>query len=154
MNIENLKIYRDGFVKLMEQGVITDETFDMRYYRQAKIFDSVYYFDKNDCGTIGCPVGYLPFIFKPVPEDFTETIDKRKVLSFIKMTWRILEGVKMAIWDYLFSRNWFKNFNTPKDFIERLGWLIENHDLPNLENKLYKFLRETSYTANIPSFNN
>ena len=33
MNIANLKLFRDGFQKLIDDGIVSQETFDMEYYR-------------------------------------------------------------------------------------------------------------------------
>ena len=93
MNIENLKKYRAGFKKLMDNGTIRQATFDMESLR-SKLDDdgnlvSVEFKGIHSCGTIGCAMGWAPFIFPDSLSDDLFNIDGE--LDFIGYSERLFD---------------------------------------------------------------
>jgi len=118
MNIDNLKLLRDGLKKLMDEGVVTQETFDMEYYRSNERGKSIAgFYSLENCGTIGCLMGWAPFV---EGLEFNET-----------MTWTGYVSQKFSfnydtdhefdeVFAFLFSSKWSEYDNTPEGALARL----------------------------------
>lgn len=66
---KNLIILRDFL-----RDHVTDAQFDMGQYRQDMPGGvSAEYYNAQHCGTVGCALGWAPFVdgLKPIPEDFS-----------------------------------------------------------------------------------
>jgi len=132
MNIKNLKIYRKGFEKLMRDGVITQATFDMYAFRGHSGGVEAPFKSKDDCGTIGCALGWAPFIIEPKAEHYTrswwlktETLDFDDYYTDTFTTSSDFEGAAFDnIFEFLFSSEWVVADNTPEGFLGRLDAVI------------------------------
>jgi len=126
MNIKNLKIFRNGFKKLIDDGIVTQETFDMKRYRSNKDGCRAAFKSINDCGTVGCLLGLAPFI------EGLET----KEIYFSKVTRNLyfddyylrVFGIKVhyddLVFGFLFSGEWEYYDNTPEGALARLDVLL------------------------------
>jgi len=132
MNLTNLKIFRDGFQKLMDDGIVTQETFDMEYYRSDKGGAPATFRSIHDCGTVGCFLGWAPFIkglefdrfsslsrYMGWPTYFNEAfLDENYEESD-----KDFEG-SAECFSFLFGDNWVFYDNTPEGALARLDVLI------------------------------
>ena len=108
MNIENLKILRNW----LAAGNITQKQFDMELYRSGE--DNLEFLNKKNCGTVGCVVGWCPFI----PE-----FSNYRATSFSLLA-KELFNVSTHVWSFLFSGEWVDCDNTIEGAIARLEIVI------------------------------
>jgi hypothetical protein len=110
MNIKNLKILRDW----LAAGNIKQEQFDMERYRNGE--NSLRYINKDNCGTVGCILGWCPFI----PE-----FSNYKSTSFGFLTEELLDIEHLSNkWNFLFSGEWVDYDNTIEGAIARIDIVI------------------------------
>ena len=117
MNIANLKLFRDGFQKLMDDGVVTQETFDMDSYRINKDGSSATFRSIHDCGTVGCFLGWAPFI------KGLERTDAPGWSAYSYEKFRFPYGRNLEfddVFQFLFASNWKFFDNTPEGALARL----------------------------------
>ena len=109
MSLEQFRL--DNLSKLADylESNVKDEQFNMTYFRMDKIdpksgvIHDVQYTSSSDCGTIGCALGYGPFVVEPSLCDYDDG-----TLSFIKYSDRNFINAKNELWNYLFSEQWEK----------------------------------------------
>lgn len=110
-----------------------DINFDMKCYRQEDLSDNstfieTGYISENSCGTVGCIMGWAPFVggvFTPVRSDFKA--DPNKVLCFTKYSKRIFGFTPYnLVWEFIFSSTWSHVNNTIDGAISRLSYVIDN----------------------------
>lgn len=80
---------------------ITDEQFNMETYRQNGFGRHVLFNSKTDCGTVGCALGWGPFVVTPQESHFITSIFTQKLqLSFVEYQKEFINGYRH--WDYCF----------------------------------------------------
>lgn len=121
MNIKNLIKARDAILGC------DPELFDMKYYR-ASNGEPVTFYNHHNCGTIGCFLGWMPFV------DGLEALDKEVFLTigsnFIAYAKRLFE----LDWDslvWIFATEWSNIDNTPIGAALRCNYLIEHGRPPD-----------------------
>ena len=138
MNLKNLKIFRDGFQKLMEDGIVTQETFDMAYFRSIPENESSRFYSKDDCGTVGCFLGWSPLIKCLEAEriDFMTFTGSLDFDEYCSRTFNI--DSNSLCYNFLFSGNWCYFDNTPEGALARLDVVLsgdfkylDKHFLPD-----------------------
>jgi len=115
MNKENLLILADGLedIELIH--------FDMVEYRDGEI---EMHLPNNDCGSIGCALGWAPKIKGLEAIDID--VDSDKDFSFSKYCDRVLElPNESEEWDWCFSADWTDIDNTPYGASLRIRELAE-----------------------------
>lgn len=125
MNLTNLKLFRDGFQKLMDDGIVTQETFDMQRYRSNKDGSHATFNSIHDCGTVGCFLGWAPFI-KGLEFNYQQSLSFYSgwVEYFNEVFFdETLEGVD-EFFEFLFSDEWECYDNTPEGALARLDVLL------------------------------
>jgi len=117
---------------------IKDKQFDMETYRKNNENEVVKFKGLNDCGTIGCALGWAPFALSIIWVEYNSDAFSFNDLSDKKF------GVTMGDeeWVYLFSSLWAgKHKNQRKAFINRARALIEaegDMDRVNVQMKDFK----------------
>ena len=122
INIKNLIIARDGLLG------VDPEMFDMESFRKKTKYEVVPFYDKDNCGTIGCAIGWCPFI------DGLEHIESDRYyydetkLNFDTYTRRVF-GIKelSRVWEYLFSSSWKDTDNSIEGLIKRMTKVINGY---------------------------
>jgi len=117
VNIDNLKLFRDGFQKLMDDGIVTQETFDMEYYRKNKDGVEVEFSSIHDCGTVGCLMGWAPFV---EGLEFNET---RTWTDYVSQKFGFNHDTDheyVYVFEFLFASGWKYFDNTPEGALARL----------------------------------
>jgi len=123
MNEEN----KSNLVKLAKfiLSEVDDGKFDMETFRTNYDSSEVEFYSKKDCGTIGCALGWAPFV--PGLENLPEDGDEYKALSFIKYSKRVFgvdfKSVK-STWSFLFSDEWSFIDNSREGFVKRVLFLL------------------------------
>ena len=94
------KLNLDKLADFLENE-ITDEQFDMKYYRSNN-GRNVNFISKNHCGTVGCALGWSPFIIPEQNEDFSCLR-----LDFGKYLERVFNIDENSIYyEYMFGFKW------------------------------------------------
>ena len=70
INIENLTKLADFL-----ESEVKDDQFDISEYRRSEFGDVRDFKCIGDCGTIGCALGWLPFVIKPHLSDFNSNMN-------------------------------------------------------------------------------
>lgn len=88
------------------ENEVKDEQFDMSWYRQTfdKKRDRVVlcqFISKNDCGTVGCALGWGPWVVPPIFEDF-----RSGELAWDRYCDNHFFDDHSDDYDYLFSSSW------------------------------------------------
>lgn len=108
---------------------IPPEKFDMDFYRKAYgvkgrpiyLLSPCHFYSPNDCGTVGCALGYFPLSAvpgtEPIASDFCKTLPD--ILSW-KYYRRRVVGEQDEIWDFVFNSHWQFVDNTPTGAAARL----------------------------------
>lgn len=114
MKKENLKRLADWIEKN-----ITQEQFDMSHYRTDGVGHMVVFRSINDCGTVGCLVGWSPFVpkLKPLKKEYHKSAPYE--LDIDKYESRIFDTNSFD-WRFLFSDWWANEDNTLEGAIKRL----------------------------------
>ena len=117
INIKNLKLLRDYI-----RDKVTDEQFDMKVYRANRVGLYMDYYSKYDCGTVGCALGWAPFVkgLEPIEKDFREGGGKE--LDYDKYSLRLFPP--LFDWSFLFSSRWVYHDNTREGFVKRVNHLL------------------------------
>ena len=106
MNIKNLKILRGW----LAAGNITQEQFNMERYRSGE--GNLEFLNKKNRGTLGCILGWCPFIPK---------FSNYKSERFNYLAEELFEiNVLSPVWSFLFSSDWVDYDNTIEGAIARL----------------------------------
>lgn len=118
-------------------GKLDDKYFDMqswRAYKDEKRVRETRFFSLNECGTVGCALGWLPQALEIPEEELKEFFDfdilfSKSALSFSSLSAHYLGiSVHSTIGDYLFSSDYAKGPNFYKS--------AENSDrVPSKEQK-------------------
>jgi len=77
----------------------------------------------NDCGTIGCALGWSPFV--PGLEAIEDDFHQDGGLIFDLYLIRVFGMYRGSEWSFLFGDNWCEVDNTRKGFVKRVIYLIE-----------------------------
>jgi len=127
MNTKNLLKLADFL-----ETEITDEQFDIRSFRRNKDGKAELFYTNNECGSIGCALGWTPFVegLEVTEDDFYFSTPS---LNFHKYSNRVfgdldkfvgdyvddlfyksdLDGEELesldiySLWDFIFSSGWF-----------------------------------------------
>lgn len=126
-----MKMISENLLKLAGKlDTIPEENFDMDWYRNVG-FKSI-----NDCGTVGCALGWAPFV------DGLEPIESEYGLR--DLDWRTYSeritgfSTESDEWYWCFSDEWQYVDNTPKGAAKRIRYLV-NYGLPkNWEKQMFK----------------
>lgn len=139
INVKNLTILKDYLVQNYSK---ISNHFDMQHFRLAVAPDSgtkfaYRYYSKQDCGTVGCVIGWSVFApgLEPIDSDFYEKYNRRDSfgLNFSSYTDRVFFydnfhiGNNSEMYNFLFSGAWSGYNNTLEGAIKRLEYLIK-HD--------------------------
>jgi len=129
INMIRLASYLEEFV--------TQDMFDMSRFRRVQ--DSPHTIDfisKTDCGTIGCALGWCPFIegLEPLSEEINdkhpEAAKENPILDWRAYCLRVIgTGTGSLNWNFLFSGSWDSFDNTPNGAAGRLRYLAANGDV-------------------------
>jgi hypothetical protein len=134
MNIDNLKLARQGFIDNYDRIA---PHFNMKYFRFDELGEWCEFRSKTDCGTVGCALGWCPLLgiteLEPIKEDYKkDCLADCLVMDFWDYSKRVMGlDIDTDEWDFLFSGTWADNSfkkpeNTLDDFIARLDYFIEN----------------------------
>ena len=125
LTIKNLKLLRDHI-----RDKVTDEQFDMHKYRTDENRNIILFRSKDDCGTIGCALGWAPFVkgLEPIEEDFYNGN-----LDFNIYSERIFPAIETddyddkyyIAWAFIFNAEWKDYDNTREGFVKRVNYLIK-----------------------------
>ena len=126
MNLTNLKIFRDGFQKLMDDGIVTQETFDMAYFRSGDPNHLNHFFSIHDCGTVGCFLGWAPFIegLETKEIDFSNVTRNLYFDDYHLRVFGIKGNFDDLVFSFLFTGEWEHYDNTPEGALARLDVLL------------------------------
>jgi len=141
---------RENLVKLAKYILsgVTDNQFNMGKYRRDIYGFSKDFVSINDCGTVGCALGWSPFVpgLEAVETEFNP---RNCALIFYKYSSRVFEiNDGELCWYFLFDSGWSTIDNTRKGFVKRVLYLIEGgNDLKrktcqykNIDpNKIYEY---------------
>jgi len=121
MNKENLvKLAKYIFTN------VADDQFNMSRYRLDNYGFSTYFKSKEDCGTVGCALGWSPFVegLEAIDSDYAR-LSRR--LVFHKYSNRIF-GVdeEDCQWSFLFNSGWSKIDNSREGFVSRVVCFLED----------------------------
>lgn len=128
INIENLTKLADFL-----ENEVKDEQFDIYAYRK-KFGDDYPFFSKSDCGTVGCALGWLPFISSDKDVhicSFSGEVD------FGELSKRVLGLYEFGPFgQYMFSSKWvnYEQERTREATIRRIRNVISG--LPKTELRL------------------
>jgi len=107
----------DNLVKLAKYILanISNEKFDMRWYRSSDIEPNISFYSKENCGTVGCALGWAPFVpgLEAIGSDYSL---------------RVFGTFSGGIWDFVFSGGWSEFDNTIEGVVSRIVYLIEGGD--------------------------
>lgn len=106
-----------------------DINLNMGSYRQGKDGNSVAFVSHHNCGTVGCVLGWSPFVkgLEPIEDDYVRSFGKHvDFLAYSDRVFNIEAGSN--IWNFLFSANWKSINNTTEGAINRLTYVIDNFD--------------------------
>lgn len=101
---------------------VEPEKFDMRNYRAASRKDTagVPYNGRDNCGTVGCALGWAPFAINKEPESDNESVfwDKYSRVHF---------GLEeeSAEWSWCFSPTWCAWDNSPEGASKRIRYMLK-----------------------------
>ena len=129
MNKKNLLLLADFLDKLPQ------ELFNMKYYRLNENGERVEFYSKNDCGTIGCALGWAAA--SGIPELEIEHFPKKGTrLSWLMYSEAVFGFISENTFDYLFSEYWTEVDNSPSGAAKRIrqvvnfgvpeGWTVKN----------------------------
>jgi len=145
MNFNNLKIFRDGFKKLMDDGIVTQETFDMRYFRSGNPRHLNDFFSIHKCGTVGCLMGWAPFIegLETQKKDFSEITGNLYFDEYHLRVFGIKGDLDDLVFGFLFGGDWAHFDNTPEGALARLDVFLaedfkylDEHFLPSINDTI------------------
>ena len=141
MKKKNLK----KLAKYLEENVSQD-MLDMGIYRANTDHMVVRFYTLEDCGTVGCALGWSPFAegLETIPEDYYTVSDgKITQLAFERYSTRMFE-LENAEWSFLFESAWVKYDNSVEGAVDRIRWLVKKG------NKVKKL---KGYDSHFPSYN-
>ena len=131
------KKYLDNLTKLADylEKVITDKQFDISSYRRDSFNDVIEFKNINDCGTIGCALGWAPFVngLEVVESDYISILENR-TLGFNRYSERIFNlSTSDDKYDFLFSSYWsdspeetrLATVNRIRKFVKQDGELLD-----------------------------
>lgn len=128
MNKENLKKLADWI-----EINLTEDQFDMKAYRQDDQGTRVGFHSINNCGTVGCLLGWAPFVpgLEVIGDELIETHPKlfsgNHVLCFESYSQRVFNLNSLQCeWDYLFEGRWARYQPTLKEAVQRVRTIIED----------------------------
>jgi len=138
---------RENLVKLAKFILenIKDEQFNMSSFRLNKYYNSVRFKSKEDCGTIGCALGWAPFVegLEVVKSDYYK--GEPMYLDFDLYSKRVFGTAFGIFWEFLFSLGWHEIDNTREGFVRRFVYLIEVGDnLSITKNHPYRKINENN----------
>ena len=128
INIENLTKLADFL-----ENEVKDEQFDIYAYRK-KFGDDYPFFSKSDCGSVGCALGWLPFVCNT--EDL-QACNRIGEVDFGELSKRVLGLEEFSLFgQYMFSSRWADNEHekTREATIRRIRNVISG--LPETELRL------------------
>lgn len=154
--MENKNVFNKLELKRLEklanflENEIKDEQFDISEYRDDP------FYSKHNCGTVGCALGWCPFVVKTKDSDYTKDFftDIKQSLDFDKYSRRIFgstmigSDLKSSLLIYMFSADWSEEAyhlpnnrqQTRKGTIRRIREVIKhNRKTPNMMRKAEKY---------------
>ena len=133
--------YLDNLTKLADylENVITDDQFDIENFRSDSFNNIIEFKNINDCGTIGCALGWAPFVngLEAFESDYIIILGNR-TLGFHNYSKRIFDMMLDNKFDFLFSDYWLDSpeetrlatVNRIRKFVKQDGELLaEDYDL-------------------------
>ena len=126
VNTKNLKLLKDHI-----WNNVTDQGFDMEYYRRD-LEGPVGFYSPHNCGTIGCALGHAPLCeeLEPIEDDFQGSKDLDWDVYCLRV-FNISEYSKYSKdWGFLFNGTWCAHDNTRKGFCDRAQYIIDNGYAP------------------------
>lgn len=127
LNSDNLKI----LANYLNDNVIDDQ-FDMACYRKNEKGVSVAFCSLENCGTVGCAMGWAPYALNLSKDDIAH-IRKRAISEF--NFWIILANTyfshghpdfdESGIWNFLFCTDWEFYDNSRHGAVERLNFIAD-----------------------------
>ena len=128
INMKNLKKAREGLMGL------DPEAFDMELYRSNKDRTAVNFKSKNNCGTVGCALGWCPFI--PGLETKKEDYSYSDFLGFDDYCKRVFNfDMSSSVGMYLFDGEWAARDNTIEGLIKRMTRVIDGKKYRQIFNR-------------------
>jgi len=133
INLENLRKLRNGIKRRILNGTINQDTFDMTWFRQRLMGGGEQnFYDKNNCGTVGCVLGWAPMIkgLEYKLKDFGKYYQNSNELSFNAYCERVFNiDSNSNLWDFLFDGDWTDYDNTPEGAVARMDLILKFPDL-------------------------
>ena len=126
MNKENLLKLADYL-----DGEVTQEQFNMAWYRTANDGRITDFYNTHDCGSVGCALGWSPFVkgLEPHDCDYVDLGDDYgEYLNFRDYSARVFD-LSSSEWTWCFDSYWVKIDNTPSGAAKRIRYLVE-HGIP------------------------
>ena len=129
MNKENLLKLADYLEKR-----VTQEQFDMSCYRAelADLCHATDFYSTHDCGSVGCALGWSPFVkgLEPIDDDYIfDRHTSLKELAFRRYSLRVFELTAVE-WKWCFSADWVDIDNTPSGAARRIRCLVYQGEVP------------------------
>jgi hypothetical protein len=102
------------------------DAFDMHHYRSDKDEYAKKYYNKDDCGSIGCLLGYAPECLPAIEADYFADCLGVKSLQFSRYGERIFPELNQGELNFLFSSDWANHDNTLQGAINRITHFLDN----------------------------
>jgi len=133
---------KDNLVKLAKYilSEVSDEQFNMKHFRSDEGDSLKKFYSPNDCGTVGCALGWAPFVkgLEVVDSD----IYKNGALDFEIYSKRVFGTERVSNWQFLFGGYWSNTDNRVIYFLEggEDFEITEQHPYRKIdENKIYDY---------------
>jgi len=130
INVTNLKKLRNYLEKH-----VTQDKFDMESFRRKNLDENTVcdFTTKNKCGTIGCALGWAPFVkgLEPEPVEFYPGgFFGIPTLDFYQYSQRLFNTADGSdTWSFLFCGEWKDYDNSVEGVVGRMDIIIKNPDL-------------------------
>lgn len=129
---------------------VTQEMFDMKLYRMDSKGNSVIYTSKAECGTVGCALGYGPFVIglETKEEDFIRGSNYHYLAFYYycKRVFNLDSDINSERWEFLFGSDWVNHDNTPLGAAARIRYLVEGNSLKGFDSE---FLERDSINSDV-----
>ena len=110
---------------------VKQKQFDMDLYRSDEVGRMCDFRSYHDCGTVGCALGWAPFVegLEPIDQEFDDDHYMGVSLIFASYQRRVFDLSTIA-WEWCFSDEWRSYDNTPKGAAKRIRYFVEHGQVP------------------------
>jgi len=102
---------------------ISGEDFDMRNFRSSSTKFPLEFYSKEDCGTVGCALGWSPFV--PGLEAIEDDFYSWGALCFKLYSKRVFGGDDVGSLYFIFSGDWHEIDNSREGFVKRVIYFLD-----------------------------